>query len=81
MIKCSLRQWKYYKTEFNLVLKDKFEVMTFINGDQDIINIKLKVAELKHKINYIEGIINTLNQMSFNIGNAIKFTMFKAGGA
>jgi len=72
-------KWKFYKTEFNMVLKDKNEVMIFINGDEDIIELKMKIVKKKEKVKFIESTINTLNQMSFNISNAIKFLMFKSG--
>lgn len=52
----------------------------FLRGDQDVINMNLKMALQQEKIEVLMDIIKSLHNRSFAIGNAIKWAQFQSGG-
>jgi len=62
----------------NIIRQD---IDRFLNMDKDLIDAKVRVNFQKEKVKYLEEILNELNRRSFNIGNAIKFKIWKDGGS
>lgn len=58
----------------------KSEQDEFLRGDQDVINMNLKMALQQEKIEVLVDIIKSLHNRSFTIGNAIKWAQFQSGG-
>ena len=58
----------------------KADVETYIQTDNDIIEINTKITIQKVKVDLIDAFIKQINQRSFNIKNAIEFLRFKNGG-
>lgn len=55
------------------------DVSTYIDADQDIINLSLKIGMQHEKIDFLESIIKTLHNRNFNIRAAIDWEKFKVG--
>lgn len=75
------KKYHFYKTGYSVVLKSSAEVWEYIRADEEYNTSSLKLAGQEETVKYIEGVISSLNSMSFNISNAIKWNMFKSGGA
>lgn len=58
----------------------KSEQDEVLKGDQDVINMNLKLALQQEKIEVLQDIIKSLHNRSFSIGNAIKWAQFQSGG-
>jgi hypothetical protein len=57
----------------------KSEVNNYIDADDDIINLTLKIGIQQEKIDLLDSIIRSLNNRGFLIKNAIDFEKFKVG--
>lgn len=74
------RKFHYFKTEYNVVIKSSSDVWEYIRADQDFVDSLHRLTYQEEKVKFVEGVIDILNKMSFNISNAIKWQMFKSGG-
>jgi hypothetical protein len=72
-------KWDYYRNNFNIALTKKDDLLTFINGDEDIIKLKAKISLSKRTMTYIEDIIRTLRERSFHVKNLIEYRKFISG--
>jgi hypothetical protein len=52
------------------------EIESKVQSDKTVIELTIKYAQQKELVLYIESIIKQINQMSFNIKNAIEFLKF-----
>ncbi len=57
----------------------KSEVNNYIDADDDIIELTLRIGIQQEKTDLLESIIRTLNNRGFLIKNAIDFEKFKTG--
>ena len=57
----------------------KSDIPTYIESDQDVIEIQSKIKATEDKIDFIENIIRTLNNRGYLIKNAIEWEKFKMG--
>ena len=57
----------------------KSEVNNYIDADDDIINLTLKIGIQQEKIELLDSIIRSLNNRGFLIKNAIDFEKFRSG--
>ena len=55
------------------------DLPTYIDADQDIINLNLKISMQKEKIDVLDNIIRTINNRGFQIKNVIDWEKFKTG--
>lgn len=55
------------------------DIAMYIDGDQQIIALKLKIALYKEKIDLLDSIVRTLNTRGFLIKNYIDFEKFMNG--
>lgn len=62
---------------FHKILKQDLDL--YLKSDKDITKIEAQKFEQKIKIEFLENFIKTINNRSFNIGNAISFIKFKNG--
>ena len=58
----------------------KADIPLYMEGDQDIIDLSLKIGVQQEKIEFLESIIKTLQTRGYIIKNAIDFTKFTMGG-
>ena len=66
--------WK----QFSITLA-KSDIPIVVNADEDIINKKINMAEQLEKVKFVESILQSIHQRSFNIKNAIEYEKFLAG--
>ena len=57
----------------------KNDIPTYIEADDDIINLSLKVGMQEEKISYLEAIIKMINNRGFQLKTALDFERFRTG--
>lgn len=57
----------------------KSDVPTYIDADQDIIKLNLKIAMQSEKVDTLEAIIKSISNRGYLIKSAIDFERFKVG--
>jgi hypothetical protein len=63
---------------FNLkVLKSDLNI--YLDSDEDLISMQLRLDMQKEKIDFLENIIKSLNTRGYQINNAISWEKFKVG--
>ena len=72
-------KYNYYRYDYTIVFSNKAECDIFINGDDEIIELKRKLDNSKIIMNHLEGIIKMIGQLSFNIRNSIELKKMKNG--
>lgn len=70
--------FEYYLTSYSVKLKSN-EVDNFVKGDPEYTKIEKSLGIVKSRVDYLEGVLKQIGQMSFNIGNAISYIKFKEG--
>ena len=58
----------------------KADIPLYMEGDQDIIDLSLKIGVQQEKIEFLESIIKSFQTRGYIIKNAIDFTKFTMGG-
>lgn len=58
----------------------KSDIPMYIEADQDIIKLNLRIAMQQEKVDALESIIRSINNRGYLIKNAIEFERFKVGG-
>ena len=56
----------------------KADVSTYLEGDQDIIELSLRIGYQSQKVEFLESAIKSLNNRGYNIRAAIDFMKFNA---
>jgi len=57
----------------------KSDVSNYLDADQDIIKLNLKLAYQNEKLQLLESIIKMINNMGFHLKTALEFEKFKVG--
>lgn len=57
----------------------KSDANNYVDADQDIVNLALRIGMQLEKIELLESIIKTLTNRGFNIKSAIEWEKFKVG--
>lgn len=57
----------------------KSDVPMYVEADQDIIDLTLKIGIQQEKIEFLESIIKSLNNRGYNIKTAVEFIKFMNG--
>lgn len=58
----------------------KADIPMYMEGDQDIIDLSLKIGMQQEKVEFLESIIKTFQTRGYIIKNAIDFVKFTMGG-
>jgi len=58
----------------------KSDIHMYMDADQDIINMSLKIGLQQEKVELLESIIKSLTNRGFQIKSAIEWTKFTMGG-
>lgn len=75
----SVEQYDYYGWEPNPLRILKQDLSIYIDADEDLLEIQLKIDYQKEKVNALEGIIKHINNRGFQIKAAIDWAKFTAG--
>lgn len=65
--------------QFNLQIP-KTDIPKIVESDQEVIDKKIKISEQSEKVKFVEAILQSIHQRSFNLKNAIEVMKFEAGG-
>lgn len=57
----------------------KTDIPMYMEADEDLINMSLKIGYQQEKIEFLESIIKTLNNRGYNIKSAIDWIRFTSG--
>lgn len=55
------------------------DIPMYIDADNDIIELNLKISYQKEKVEFLDSCIRSLNQRGYNISAAIQWEKFKVG--
>lgn len=58
----------------------KQDIPVYIEGDEDIININLRIGLQSEKVSFVESIIKSISTRGYQINNVIAWEKFKVGG-
>tara|TARA_B100001250_G_scaffold354260_1_gene328032 strand:+ start:1698 stop:2021 length:324 start_codon:yes stop_codon:yes gene_type:complete len=82
-------KWLYYKgragaqvykdAPFDLKLTTREEINMFIESDEDIQKLQLKIDYIEQTIFFLDGVLRQLGSRNFQIKNAIEWERFQAG--
>jgi hypothetical protein len=73
------KKYEYYIADYHLRVETSKEKEMYLDADMELLKEKEEMIISREKINFIEGIIKTLNTSSFNVKNAIEWQKFQAG--
>lgn len=57
----------------------KTDIQRIVDADEEIIDYKLKISQQAEKTEYLKSIIQSINQRTYMIKNAIEMVRFEAG--
>ena len=57
----------------------KTDIPVHMEADKDFVDLNLKLAYNKEKVEFLEAVVKTLNMRSYQINNAINWEKFKVG--
>lgn len=82
-------KWLYYKGKapaklyaempFDYKLTSKDEVDMFIEADDEVIKLRLKLDYIEQTISFLDGVLRQVNNRTYQIKNAIEWEKFKNG--
>ena len=75
----SLEELQDHKWEQNPLKILKSDISMHIDSHQEVVEMNLKVAYAKEKVDFLESVVRTLNLRSYQINNAINWEKFKVG--
>lgn len=73
------KKHEWYIKEYDIRL-DRKELEVYVSNEPEVIEAEDKVSYWKASAKYIEGILDGISKASYNLGNAIKWEVFKGGG-
>ena len=56
------------------------DIPQYIDADKDIVDLNLKIAYQKEKVDFLDSAIRSLNTRGYNLRAAIDWEKFKMGG-
>ena len=81
-------KWEYYggKADAKIYVSKPFDIKVlktdlsvYITSDEDIINAENKIGYLETVVEYIKGVIKSVDNRGWDIKNAIEWKKFEAG--
>jgi len=72
-------KYDFYRYNYKYTFSNKAECEIYINGDEDIIELKNKIEKSELVLKHLEGIIKMLGQTSFNVRNALEYRKMNDG--
>ena len=69
----------YQEDPFPKKIRDKDTMQKYLDADDKLVNINLKIDYYETLINYIESILKQVSNRTYQIKNAIEFIKFQAG--
>ena len=69
----------YQKNPFGKKIRDKDTMTKYLDADQKLVDINLKIDYYETLLTYIESILKQINNRTYQIKNAIEWQKFIAG--
>ena len=69
----------YVETPFPKKIRDKDTMQKYLDADENMKNINLKIDYYEAQLNYVESILKQINNRTYQIKNAIEWNKFIAG--
>ena len=69
----------YVETPFPKKIRDKDTMQKYLDADENMKNINLKIDYYETQISYLESILKQINNRTYQIKNAIEWNKFIAG--
>ena len=71
---------KIYKdTPFDFKLTTREEINMFIDADEDVRKLQLKIDYIDQTIFFLDGVLRQINSRNYQIKNAIEWERFQSG--
>ena len=82
---------QYYRGELDIIELQQYgwepqplkilrtDISTYIDADQDMINLSLKVGMIEEKVNYLEAIIKMISNRGFQLKTIVDWERFRTG--
>ena len=82
-------KWIYYKGKapatvykeapFDLKLTTTDEIKMFINADEDVRKLQLKIDYIEQVVFFLDGVLRQIQSRNYQIKNAIEWERFQSG--
>jgi len=81
-------KWEYYggKADAKIYISKPFDIKVlktdlsvYITSDEDVINAENKIGYLETVVDYVKGVIKSVDNRGWDIKNAIEWKKFEAG--
>lgn len=72
-------KYDHYRYNYKYTFLNIKECEIYINGDEDIIELKNKIEKSELVLNHLESIIKMFGQTSFNVRNALEYRKLNDG--
>jgi hypothetical protein len=69
----------YIENPFPKKIRDKDTLQKYLDADNKLVSINLKIEYYETLLNYIESILKVIQNRTYQIKNAIEFIKFQAG--
>ena len=69
----------YVETPFPKKIRDKDTMQKYMDADENMKNINLKIDYYETQMNYLESILKQINNRTYQIKNAIEWNKFISG--
>lgn len=69
----------YIENPFPKKIRDKDTMQKYLDADEKLMNINLKIDYYETQLNYIESILKQISNRTYQIKNAIEWQKFVAG--
>jgi hypothetical protein len=69
----------YIDNPFPKKIRDKETLQGYLDSDEKLSNVSLKIEYYETLLNYIESILKVIQNRTYQIKNAIEFIKFQAG--
>lgn len=69
----------YVEDPFPKKIRDKDTLQKYLDADQKLSNVCLKIEYYETMLNYLESILKVIQNRTYQIKNAIEFIRFQAG--
>jgi len=69
----------YVENPFPKKIRDKDTMQKYLDADEKLSNVNLKIDYSETMLNYLESILKVIQNRTYQIKNAIEFVKFQAG--
>jgi len=69
----------YVENPFPKKIRDKDTMQKYLDADEKLSNVNLKIDYYETMLNYLESILKVIQNRTYQIKNAIEFVKFQAG--